>query len=87
LVGCSQTINLFQSLISFTCELIFELCILRRLLNTIFFVSANGTAKADEGHERIPEAINSTGHDGKNISSVLYLFIVMLVVSHFYRFL
>ena len=52
------------------------------IANTIF-VSANGTNEADEGHERVPEAINSIGHDGNNISNTLYLFALLLVISHY----
>jgi hypothetical protein len=48
-----------------------------------YFVSANGTGEADEGHERVPEAIDSIGHDGNKISNVLCLFTLLLGVSHY----
>jgi hypothetical protein len=34
-------------------------------------ISANGTGETDKGHERIPETINTVGHDGNNIDTVL----------------
>jgi hypothetical protein len=34
-------------------------------------ISANGAGETDKGHERIPEAINSVGHDGINIDTML----------------
>jgi hypothetical protein len=33
-------------------------------------ISANGTDETDKGHERIPEAINSAGHDGNTIDTM-----------------
>ena len=34
-------------------------------------ISANGTGETDKGHERIPETINTVGHDGNHIVTVL----------------